>query len=109
MSVERITDENYLAFKGQERTVLVLSHASCGYCQRYKHVLSSVAGEIPNVRFGEVDYAEPNLARVKTDFPFPDAVPITVLMREGKEVDRFPGALLDRAKLAAIIREKLSY
>jgi thiol-disulfide isomerase/thioredoxin len=107
MSLERITDNNYAAFMGYEKAVLVLSMTWCGPCRRYKPVLSSVAKDMSDVKFGVADLDEGHLIKLKRDFPEPKYIPTTILLRAGKEVYRFDGAQLDSEKLSVIVKENL--
>lgn len=89
MAIERITDDNYQEFKASGRAVLVASTTWCKICKEYKPVITALSDGMPFVRFGEAVLDEGRLTQFKKEYANNfGRLPLTLLMKEGKEVGR---------------------
>lgn len=85
-----LTDQTLQRFVDNNPVVVIRFHAKwCGPCRMFAPVFSSVANSFPAVPFAEVDVDEQPVA---SRYFQVQALPTTVLVKDGKIVDKMSGA-----------------
>ena len=70
------------------KTIKYFSATWCGPCKTFKPVMNEVAGEGHSVQFIDIDQSADLASKYNVR-----SVPTTVIMENGKEIDRFVGAV----------------
>jgi peroxiredoxin (alkyl hydroperoxide reductase subunit C) len=93
-AVLRVTDTTIGAALAAERAVLILTRGDCPNCAVYQAEIEAAAarGDLAGIALAKLVLDEPGAARFKRDNPWlagVDALPYTVLYRDGCPIDRF--------------------
>ena len=70
------------------KTIKYFSATWCGPCKTFKPVMNEVAGEGHSIQFIDIDQSQDLAAKYRVR-----SVPTTVIEENGREVDRFIGAI----------------
>ena len=93
----RVTDASFAEFSAAPRSVLVLTRADCERCRRYMAELDELLerGQLAGVMVGELRLDEPDVAQFQRDNRWLfglEALPFTLLYRDGAVIDTFGAA-----------------
>ncbi|MGB9708304.1 MAG: thioredoxin family protein [Candidatus Pacearchaeota archaeon] len=97
MSLDTLTEENYRLIKQAPRAVIIVSKSNCSGCKTYKPVIISIANEMPYIKFAEaiLDSKTTSLYQFKKDhagdMPYWQGLPITLLIKNGREIFKIDG------------------
>lgn len=107
MTIEQITDANYLDFKNHSRAALIVGTSWCKHCEQYTSIINTSSKQMPYIRFGKTIIDKDRSSQLKREYPDMNSwtFPTTLLFKEKREVSRIKGMSLYPAVISKIKKD----
>ena len=112
MPLEILTEESYKIIKQAPRAAIIVGKSNCPGCKTYEPVITSLSDEMPYIKFAEamLDSKVTSMYQFKkdhaNDMPYWQGLPITLLMKNGREIFKIDGPK-QYSDIRKIITDKL--